>query len=83
MHNEGFFANDTHVLVCVVELHLLGLREKHTKECLMCWQLLATSKDSGSGQLIVMSADADSCGVLLRQTLVLRQDTWGGKKHRR
>ena len=36
------------------------------------WWLLAASMDSGR----VMSADTDSCGVLLRQTHMVRQDLW-------
>ena len=64
------------ILHCLVELYLLGLhREKNTKKLLMvCWQLLAASKDSG--QLAVMSVDIDSRGVLLRQIHLLKQDMW-------
>ena len=54
-------------LHCVVELHLLGLhREKCTKRL---WYRVVASCCR------MMSAETDSCGTLLRQTHVLRQDT--------
>lgn len=72
-HDEGFFANDTHVLVhftCVVELQLSRLcREKYMERFL---RFLDSSKDSAR----VMPADTDSRGVWLRQTHGLRQDRW-------
>ena len=48
-HDEGFFAKDTHVLVCLtcmVALHLLGLhREKLARELLVvCLRFLLLSR---------------------------------------
>ena len=63
-------------LHCVVELHLSGLhREKHTKKT-PGGVLVASCCFCGLRPLgRVVSANTDSCGVLLRQTRVPRQDT--------
>lgn len=58
------------VLVCLAFIYVHPLwwlhRKKHTKKLpVVVWWLLAISADSG--WLIVMSADTDSHGVLLRQ----------------
>jgi len=65
-------------LTCVVELHLSWLhREKHIKK--LFWYVSAASCHFLGFRPLgrVMSA-GDSCGVLLRKTHVLRQDTWWG-----
>jgi hypothetical protein len=73
--DEGFFANNMHVLVhltCVVELHLSWRHgEKHTRKVLVvCWQLLAPS-DLGDWQGNVRG-DRQTCRAEARSM----GDTW-------